>query len=100
MAKLKPGKDATKAIDQLYSLGRTFPRGRAPLDTHGRSDPDAKLPRYGGGDGLELDAKNNAQANQDPQDRHGPQYNNEPSVESWLRGGAYPPHFDHSKPRR
>jgi hypothetical protein len=96
IGKLVPGQDATKAIAALYEHGRIYPRGKPPIDTFGRSDSDAKLPKYGGGDGLALpdDAKVNPQANQDPQDKHGPQYDCEPSIESWLRGGNGGPTFD------
>ena len=101
MAKLVPGQDPTKAIDELYSRGRTFPRGRSPLDIYGRAT-QTKLPAYrNDGNGLELSPRtNDLQAPQDPQDQQAPGYRNEPSVKSWLRGGADAPHFDHSKKRR
>jgi hypothetical protein len=94
---LRPGEDATAHIANIYEHGRHHPHGKSPIDFHGRSHAAAKLPRYGGGDGLELDASGtvNVQHNQDRQDFHGPQYNNEPSIRSWLRGGADRPGFDH-----
>jgi hypothetical protein len=61
-------------------------RGPSAFDRHAR--------KHGGGDGLELDAKVNPQANQDPQDKHGPGYDNGVKVSSWLRGGSQRPGFD------
>jgi hypothetical protein len=39
--------------------------------------------------------------NQDPEDRHGPKYDNEVDIKSWLRNGnaATKPGFDKSPPR-
>jgi hypothetical protein len=90
------GSDPTKAIDALYRDGRQFPRGTKPrVDVYARDPATAKRGTFGGGTGLEeAPLVNDLQANQDPQDRHGAQYNNEPSVKSWLRGGADAPHFD------
>jgi hypothetical protein len=95
---LRPGEDASLHMAHLYEEGRHFPHGKSALDLHGRSHADAKLPKYHGGDGLELDARNHPQAPQDPADEHGPQYDNDVSSRSWLRGGADAPHFDHSGP--
>jgi hypothetical protein len=50
--------------------------------------------KYGGGDGLELDAKLNSQANQDPIDKHCPGYSNDVPVSAWTRGGSQRPGFD------
>jgi hypothetical protein len=94
--RLVPGTDPSGAIRDVYSLGREFPHGRAPaLPTKANPNP----PRYGGGDGLELDAKHNTQAIQSREDARAAGYDNDVPVKSWLRGGALPPHFDHSQPR-
>ena len=94
---LRPGQNPTLHIAHLYETGRVHPHGKSPIDLYGRSHADAKLPKYGGGDGLELDlsGKVNVQAPQDPQDQRGPQYHNEPSIRSWVRGGTLRPSFDH-----
>jgi hypothetical protein len=60
-------------------------------------------PKYGGADGLELDAKLNSAANQSPSDKQAPGYDNQVPINSWLRGGGEDatskPNFDHSGPR-
>jgi hypothetical protein len=61
-------------------------RGPNPYDRHAK--------RHGGGDGLELSPKTNPQANQDPQDKHGPGYSNDVPVSVWTRGGSQRPGFD------
>jgi hypothetical protein len=58
---------------------------------------DRHASKYGGGDGLELDARLNSQASQDPIDAHAPGYSND-TRETWLRGKGKPhPHFDSCK---
>jgi hypothetical protein len=67
------------------------------IDPYKQRDPnpyDRHAKRHGGGDGLELNAKVNPQANQAPEDQHGPGYSNEVPVKSWVRGGAMRPGFD------
>ena len=65
-----------------------------PYKQRGPNPYDKHAAKHGGGDGLELDAKVNPQANQDPQDKHGPSYSNDVPVKSWVRGGAMRPGFD------
>ena len=71
---------------------------------HDAIAPPKGNPRYGGGDGLELDAKANSPKCQDPVNAHAPGYDNEVPVKSWLRGGGEDattkPGFDHSKKGR
>jgi hypothetical protein len=60
-------------------------RGPNPFDRHAK--------KHGGGDGLELDPKLNSQANQAPEDRHAPGYDNQ--TKGWVRGMGSPhPKFD------
>jgi hypothetical protein len=65
-----------------------------PYKQRGPNPYDKHAAKHDGGDGLELDAKVNPQANQDPQDKHGPSYSNDVPVKSWVRGGAMRPGFD------
>jgi hypothetical protein len=60
-------------------------RGPNPFDKHAK--------KYGGGDGLELDAKLNSPANQATIDARGPNYAND--TKGWVRGKGSPyPNFD------
>jgi hypothetical protein len=65
-----------------------------PYKQRGPNPYDRHAAKYGGGDGLELDAKLNSQAPQDPIDKHAPGYSNDVPVRSWTRGGSQRPGFD------
>jgi hypothetical protein len=65
-----------------------------PYKQRGPNPYDRLAKKHGGGDGLELDAKLNSQANQAPEDAHGPGYTNEVPVSAWTRGGSQRPGFD------
>ena len=93
MARQKPG-DITSALNRLYSYGRSFPNGGRPSDVtaDGTFKSHDITPPHDPPDPAQ-------QAVQDPEGKHAAGYDNEPSIRSWLRGGADRPGFDHSPPR-
>src|SRR5690242_8515472 len=73
---------ANKAVERVYSYGKSYPDGGAPPGPGGRNPRS----EYGGLDGLETraGARINVQHNQCPDNAHGPGYSGDVQ-ERWIK---------------